>query len=89
MTEATMTKEARVLAALQENRRGLTGPQIEARFGVGNARSTVSSLRMKGFAIYANQNTDTKGRTKTFYRLGTPSREVVAAGYRALAAGLV
>ena len=89
MTDVTMTKEARVLEALQENRRGLTGAQIEARFGVGNARSTVSSLRMKGFAIYANQNTDTKGRTKTFYRLGTPSRAVVAAGYRAMAAGLV
>ena len=84
-----VTKERRVLEALQNNNRGLTAAQIEARFGVGNARSTVSALRMKGFAIYANRNTDTKGRTKTFYRLGTPSREVVAAGYRALAAGLV
>ena len=81
-----VTKEARVLDALQSADRGLTAAQIEARFGVGNARSTVSALRMKGYAIYANQHTDTKGRTKTFYRLGTPSREVVAAGYRALAA---
>ena len=85
----TVTKEQRVLEALQANSRGLTAAQIESRFGVGNARSTVSALRMKGFAIYANQSTDTKGRTKTFYRLGTPSRAVVAAGYRALAAGLV
>jgi predicted ArsR family transcriptional regulator len=85
----TVTKEQRVLEALQATDRGLTGAQIEARFGVGNARSTVSALRMKGYAIYANQHTDTKGRTKTFYRLGTPSRKVVAAGYRALAAGLV
>ena len=45
----------------------------------------VSSLRMKGFPIYANEHTDTKGRTKTFYRLGTPSRKVIAAGYKALA----
>lgn len=91
MTNAknTVTKEQRVLEALQANNRGLTAAQIESRFGVGNARSTVSALRMKGFAIYANQSTDTKGRTKTFYRLGTPSRAVVAAGYRALAAGLV
>lgn len=81
-----VTKEARVLDALQSTDRGLTAAQLEARFGVGNARSTVSALRMKGYAIYANQHTDTKGRTKTFYRLGTPSREVVAAGYRALAA---
>lgn len=84
-----VTKEARVLEALQNTNKGLTAAQIEARFGVGNARSTVSALRMKGFAIYANQNTDTKGRTKTFYRLGTPSRAVVAAGYRALANGTV
>jgi len=82
----TVTKQERVLEALQNTNRGLTAAQIEARFGVGNARSTVSALRMKGFAIYANQHTDTKGRTKTFYRLGTPSREVVAAGYRAIAA---
>ena len=82
----TVTKQDRVLEALQSTNRGLTAAQIEARFGVGNARSTVSALRMKGFAIYANQRTDTKGRTKTFYRLGTPSREVVAAGYRAIAA---
>lgn len=83
------TKEAQVLGALRENDRGLTGAQIESRFGVGNARSTVSALRMKGYPIYANQHTDTKGRTKTFYRLGTPSRAVIAAGYRALAQGLV
>lgn len=88
-SNANVTKESKVLEALQSSSKGLTAAQIEARFGVGNARSTVSALRMKGFAIYANQNTDTKGRTKTFYRLGTPSRAVVAAGYRALAAGLV
>lgn len=85
----TVTKENRVLEALRANPRGLTAAQIESQFGVGNARSTVSALRMKGFAIYANQHTDTKGRTKTFYRLGTPSRAVVAAGYRALAQGLI
>ena len=84
-TTTTVTKEQKVLEALQSTNKGLTAAQIEARFGVGNARSTVSALRMKGFAIYANQNTDTKGRTKTFYRLGTPSRAVIAAGYKALA----
>lgn len=53
-----VTKESKVLEALQSSSKGLTAAQIEARFGVGNARSTVSALRMKGFAIYANQNTD-------------------------------
>jgi predicted ArsR family transcriptional regulator len=82
---STLTKKSQVLNALQNNDRGLTAAQITARFGVSNPRATVSDLRMDGFAIYANQSTDTKGRTKTFYRLGTPSRAIVAAGYRALA----
>lgn len=84
-----LTKEDKVLNALRNTYRGLTAAQIESRFSVGNARSTVSDLRMKGYPIYANRHTDTKGRTKTFYRLGTPSRAVIAAGYKAIAAGLV
>jgi predicted ArsR family transcriptional regulator len=84
MTSVSTTKQDRVLSALR-NGEELTAAQIETRFGVGNARSTVSALRMKGFAIYANESVDTKGRVKTKYRLGTPSRAVVAAGYRALA----
>ena len=78
------SKQARVLSALEAVDKGLTAKQIEARFG-GNATATVSDLRFKGFPIYANQHTDSKGRTKTFFRLGTPSRKVLAAGYRALA----
>jgi hypothetical protein len=83
-TTATATKQDRVLAALVEGNE-LTGAQIRARFGVGNPRATVSALRMKGFPIYCNERVDTKGRVKMFYRLGTPSRAVIAAGYRALA----
>ena len=79
------SKQARVLSALEGAEKGLTGKQIESRYSVGNARAMVSSLRMKGFPVYANEHTDTKGRTKTFYRLSTPSRKVIAAGYRALA----
>ncbi len=86
---STTTKKAAVLAALQNTYRGLTAAQIQARFDVANVRATVSDLRMDGFAIYANKHTDTHGRVKTFYRLGTPSRAVVAAGYKALALGLV
>jgi predicted ArsR family transcriptional regulator len=79
-----MTKIERVLETLV-NGTTLTAAQISARFGVANPTALVSSLRMKGFPVYANPKTDNSGRTKTFYRLGTPSRKVVAAGYRALA----
>ena len=84
MKTITTTGQDKVIAALKTGV-ALTAKQIEARFGVGNARSTVSALRMKGFAIYCNESVDTKGRVKNKYRLGNPSRAVVAAGYRALA----
>ena len=84
----TVTKSGALLEALRKGEE-LTAGQIAHRFGIKNPRATVSDLRFQGFAIYANQHTDTKGRTKTFYRLGTPSRAVVAAGYRAIAQGLV
>ena len=80
------TKSSMLVEALQ-NGEELTVKQIRARFGIANPTATVSNIRMyDGFAIYANKHTDTKGRMTTKYRLGRPSRAVVAAGYRAIAA---
>jgi len=74
------TKSEQLVQALTTGEQ-LTAAQIKARFGIANPTATVSDLRMRGgFAIYANE---TKGTVK--YRLGTPSRAVVAAGYKALA----
>jgi hypothetical protein len=78
-----MTKTERVLTALR-NGEQMTSKQITARFGVANPRALVDGLRKSGFAIYSNARTNKKGVTRNFYRLGTPSRAVVAAGYRAL-----
>lgn len=77
------TKQARLLQALKSGEE-LTAKQISARFGVKNPTATISDLRYMGYAIYANQHKDTKGRVTTKYELGAPSRRVVAAGYRAL-----
>lgn len=83
-----ITKQGRLLEALR-NGEELTASQIKARFSIANPTATVSDLRFSGYAVYANQHKDTKGRVTTKYRLGTPSRAVVAAGYKALSAGLV
>ena len=84
-----MTKTDKVLTALQ-NGETLTAKQIAARYSVGNPHEVVRQLRFKGFAIYCNASTNSKGQTRNFYRLGTPSRKMVAmaykAGYRALSA---
>jgi predicted transcriptional regulator len=82
------TKTGRLLTALQ-NGEALTEGQIRVRFGLKNPRASVSDIRFSGFAVYANTHKDTKGRITTKYRLGRPSRRIVAAGYKAVSLGLV
>jgi len=80
-----MTKSERLVEALKTGEK-MTAAQIKARFGIANPTATVSSLRLNGgYSIYGNPAKDSKGRAVTKYRLGTPSRAVIAAGYRALA----
>ena len=84
-----VTKQTALLEALK-NGEELTAKQITSRFGIANPTATVSDLRIRGgFAVYANKRTNKRGDTFTKYRLGTPARAVVAAGYKALAMGLV
>jgi hypothetical protein len=78
------TKKAKVLTALQSGRT-LGSAQIRAQFGAGNPQAVIQSLRFEGFPIYLNVSTDTKGRSRNVYRLGTPSRAIIAAGYKAMA----
>jgi hypothetical protein len=83
------SKSFKLFQALNKGEQ-LTELQISARFGLKNPRATVSSLRMNhGVAVYADNHTDTKGRNTTKYSIGRPSRKVVAAGYKAIAMGLV
>ena len=80
-----MSKTARVLSALKSGET-LTAKQIAARFALRNPHEAVRSLREQGYAIYGNKRTNSKGDTKTFYRLGTPTRKMVAAAYAVLGA---
>lgn len=83
------SKSYRLFRALQSGDQ-LTESQIAQRFGLKNPTATISHLRLNhGFAIYANECFDTKGRRTVKYSLGRPSRKIVAAGYRAQALGLI
>jgi len=67
----------------------LTEKQINAMYKIASPRAVISQLRrVDGLAIYANRRVNSKGVETTKYRLGTPSRSVVAAGFRALSAGI-
>jgi len=84
---AINTKTGKLLNALQSGE-ALTESEISKRFGLKNPRASVSHIRYTGFAVYANQTTTKTGQSVTKYRMGRPSREIVAAGYRAMALGL-
>jgi len=83
-----MTQTARVLTALQ-NGEELTAKQISSRFNVANPHDVVYQLRNQGYCIYLNEKRNSKGDVKGKYRIGTPSRALIAAGYKAMSAGLV
>lgn len=84
-----MTQKAKLRQAFF-NGAQLTSKQIRAQFKIASPTKVISMLRMEdGLPIYANKHVDTKGRETTKFRLGTPSRKIIAAGYRAQALGLV
>jgi len=80
----TETQAQRVINVLK-NGVELTAKQITARYGVKNVRAVISQLRSEGYAIYLNKRVSSfDGETYSKYRLGTPTRATVAAGYAAL-----
>ena len=81
------SKTHKLLNALQ-NGEAMTASQIAKRFSIGNPSAEVSRIRHAGFAVYANQRRAGNGVRVTEYRLGKPSRALIAAGYRAMALGL-
>ena len=80
----TATIQNKVESALLSGA-ALTSSAIKNRFGAGNPQAVIQALRFQGHAIFLNTVKDTKGRVRNVYRMGTPSKKVVAAGYRALA----
>jgi len=82
------TKVEKVFTALVERGEELTAQQIKTRYGVANPHDAVYQIRQMGYAIYLNEKKNSKGETVSKYRAGKPSRTLIAAGYRALAAGL-
>jgi len=56
----------------------LTAAQIRSRFGLLNPTAAVSELRRRGVCVYANRTTLYDGTPTTKYRVGMPSRDLVA-----------
>jgi|TARA_R110000868_G_scaffold383869_1_gene651186 transcription initiation factor IIE alpha subunit len=81
----TKTTQATKVATALVNGAELTAKQISSRYGVKNVRAVISQLRSEGFSIYLNKRVSSfDGETYMKYMLGTPTKAVVAAGYKAL-----
>jgi hypothetical protein len=83
------TKQGKLFNALVLKGEVLTASQIAKRFSIKNPTATISEIRHAGFAIYGNKRKAGNGVQVTEYRHGKASRAIIAAGYKALAAGLV
>jgi len=80
------TKTFKVFTALYNGAK-LTQAQADKKFGVKNLSAEASRIRQAGYAVYATTRKAGNGVTVREYELGRPSREIVALGYAAKAAG--
>ena len=62
----------------------LTAAQARARFGIVNVGARIEELRAEGHCIYTNKKKLSNGKTITFYRLGKPTREMIAMAHAIL-----
>ena len=83
------TKQGKLFNALALKGETLSAAQISKRFSIKNPTATISDIRHAGFAIYGNKRVAGNGVQVTEYRHGKASRKIIAAGYKALAKGLV
>ena len=81
-----MSVKSKVLAYLSKDSsyNTLTANKMQSVFGAANPSAVIDELRKDGHAIYLNTRINANGEKVSFYRLGTPSKLVVAAGIQVL-----
>jgi hypothetical protein len=62
----------------------LTAQKMRSVFGVANPSALINDLRNEGHAIYLNTRINANGEKVAFYRLGTPTKRMVAEGIAAI-----
>jgi hypothetical protein len=82
------TKQGKLFRALVLEGETLTPAQISKRFGIKNPTATISDIRDRGYAIYANERVAGNNVKVTEYRHGNASRKMVALAYKAQRLGI-
>lgn len=80
--------KAKVLAYLskEDGFNTLTAQKMQSTWGVANPSALINDLRNEGHAIYLNSRVNSNGEKVFFYRLGTPTKRMVAEGIAAIRA---
>lgn len=78
--------KAKVLAYLSKDSEynTLTAQRMQSTWGVANPSALINDLRNEGHAIYLNTRVTSSGEKVSFYRLGTPTKRMVAEGIAAI-----
>ena len=74
----TLSKKQKVLNLLSKGE-NVAWKTIQSKFELESPRSMIDTLRAEGYMIFGNR---VKG--KKYYRMGTPTRAIIAAGIQAL-----
>jgi hypothetical protein len=74
----TLSKKAKVLNLLSKGE-NVAWTTLRTKFDLESPRAMIDTLRAEGHMIYGN-----KVAGKTYYRIGTPTRAIIAAGINAL-----
>jgi len=82
------TKQGKLFKALVLEGETLTEAAIAKRFGIKNPTATISVIRNRGYAVYANPRKAGNGVQVTEYRHGNASRKMVALAYKAQSLGI-
>lgn len=83
----TNSKVGQLLQTLQKGE-SLTESQISSKFGLKSPRDAVYRLRRAGYVVNTRKMKAKNNHEVTVYEAGTPSRELIAAGYLAMSMGL-
>jgi hypothetical protein len=81
------TKAFKLQVALQSGD-AITASEAQKRFSIKNIRAEVARVRANGFVVNTTTRVAGNGVKVTEYASGKPSRELIAAGYKALSVGL-
>ena len=77
---ATTVSQNEKLIKFFQSGKDLTEATALSRFGVSNLSARIAELRAKGYSIYTNKRKE----GVTTYRLGKPTRAMIAAAYATL-----